>query len=603
MFIRTSSQKDRKTNKTYTTHRLVEGYRTADGKVRQETLLNLGTHFSIPKSQWKLLADRIEELLCEQGSLLSIEPALEKEAQRIAKLIAHKYSAIQARQEKAPASTDYHSLDVASLQHQEVRHVGAEHVGYHAALQLQLDDIIRSVGLNQKKTHLALASIIGRLVHPGSELNTHRYLKDQSSLDELIGTDFSNLSLKNFYNVADELLKHKDNIESALYCREKDLFHLDEVVTLYDITNTYFEGRACSNNKAHYGRSKEKRSDCPLVSLGLVLDGSGFPKKSDVFPGNISEPGTLESMLQSLGAVTSATVVMDAGFASEENIRWLKDKRYTYIVVSRKRSLHVPEDAQAVLVKDNPNNTVSATLVKNDDAGELELYCHSQAKQAKTIAMRSKSEARFEDALQKLVNGLSKKRGTKKYDKINERVGRLKERYKRVANRYSIEIVPDDDKQQVLNITWRKIKSSDSSAGLYCLRTNRMDLDEKAVWNIYTMLTEVEAAFRSLKTELGFRPVFHQKEARVDAHLFISVLAYHLLHTIRYQLKANHIFTGWQSIRDLLSTQMRITTTMMREDGKKLSIRKTTLPTPEQLSIYKALGVNSTPGETERSIF
>ena len=308
-------------------------------------------------------------------------------------------------------------------------------------------------------------------------------------------------------------------------------------------------------------------------------------------------------MLQSLGAAASATVVMDAGFASEENIRWLKDKRYTYIVVSRKRSLHVPEDAQAVLVKDNPNNTVSATLVKNDDAGELELYCHSQAKQAKTIAMRSKSEARFEDALQKLVNGLSKKRGTKKYNKINERVGRLKERYKRVANRYSIEIVPDDDKQQVLNITWRKIKSSDSSAGLYCLRTNRMDLDEKAVWNIYTMLTEVEAAFRSLKTELGFRPVFHQKEARVDAHLFISVLAYHLLHTIRYQLKANHIFTGWQSIRDLLSTQMRITTTMMREDGKKLSIRKTTLPTPEQLSIYKALEVNSTPGETERSIF
>ena len=272
-------------------------------------------------------------------------------------------------------------------------------------------------------------------------------------------------------------------------------------------------------------------------------------------------------------------------------------------MVSRKRSLHVPEDAQAVLVKDNPNNTVSATLVKNDDAGELELYCHSQAKQAKTIAMRSKSEDRFEDALQKLVNGLSKKRGTKKYEKINERVGRLKERYKRVANRYSIEIVPDDDKQQVLNITWRKIKSSDSSAGLYCLRTNRMDLDEKAVWNIYTMLTEVEAAFRSLKTELGFRPVFHQKEARVDAHLFISVLAYHLLHTIRYQLKANHIFTGWQSIRDLLSTQMRITTTMMREDGKKLSIRKTTLPTPEQLSIYKALEVNSTPGETERSIF
>ena len=117
------------------------------------------------------------------------------------------------------------------------------------------------------------------------------------------------------------------------------------------------------------------------------------------------------------------------------------------------------------------------------------------------------------------------------------------------------------------------------------------------------MLTEVEAAFRSLKTELGFRPVFHQKEARVDGHLFISVLAYHLLHTIRYQLKANHISTSWQGIRELLSTQMRITTTMMCEDGKKLSIRKTALPTPEQLEIYTALGIDTTPGEAEKSIF
>ena len=281
MFIRSSSQKDRKSNNVYTTYRLVEGYRNSQGKVRQETLLNLGTHFSIPKSQWKLLANRIEELLCEQSSLLSLEPLLEKEAQRIAKLIAHKYAEIQARQRKAQlpqSSTDYQLLDVNSLQHQEVRHIGAEHVGYHAALQLHLEEVLSSVGLNQKKIHLALASIIGRLVHPGSELSTHRYLQRQSSLDELIGTDFSSLSLKNFYSIADELLKHKEAIETALYRREKDLFQLEEVVTLYDITNTYFEGRACANTKARYGRSKEKRSDCPLVSLGLVIDSSGFPK-------------------------------------------------------------------------------------------------------------------------------------------------------------------------------------------------------------------------------------------------------------------------------------------------------------------------------------
>ena len=606
MFIRSSSQKDRKSNNVYTTYRLVEGYRNSQGKVRQETLLNLGTHFSIPKSQWKLLANRIEELLCEQSSLLSLEPLLEKEAQRIVKLIAHKYAEIQARQRKAQlpqSSTDYQLLDVNSLQHQEVRHIGAEHVGYHAALQLHLEEALSSVGFNQKKTHLALASIIGRLVHPGSELSTHRYLQRQSSLDELIGTDFSSLSLKNFYSIADELLKHKEAIETALYRREKDLFQLEEVVTLYDITNTYFEGRACANTKARYGRSKEKRSDCPLVSLGLVIDSSGFPKKSEIFPGNVSEPGTLESMLKTLDATVNATVVMDAGFASEENIRWLKENQYTYIVVSRKRSLCIPEDPEAILVKESSSNKVSATLVNNDDTKELELYCHSEAKQAKTMEMHSKSEARFEDELQKLVHGLSKQKGVKKYDKINERIGRLKERYKRVAKHYFIDITPSDDKQKVFSITWKKTESSDQLAGFYCLRTNRTDLDEKTFWNIYTMLTEVEAAFRSLKTELGFRPVFHQKEARVDGHLFISLLAYHLLHTIRYQLKANHISTSWQGIRELLSTQMRITTTMMREDGKKLSIRKTALPTPEQLEIYTALGIDTTPGEAEKSIF
>ena len=367
---------------------------------------------------------------------------------------------------------------------------------------------------------------------------------------------------------------------------------------MYDITNTYFEGRALQNIKAQQGRSKEKRSDCPLVSMGLVLDASGFPQKSEIFAGNISEPKTLAQMLEQLEVNPQATVVMDAGFATEENVQWLQDKSYRYIVVSRKAAPMLEDTAEKVLVKESKGNNVNATLIKNEGGKEVVLYCHSQAKEEKSQAMLNKAESRFEAELNKLQNGLNKKTGTKKVDKINERIGRLKERHNRVAYRYRIDVISENNK--VTNIEWKK--ESKGPLGIYCLRSNRLDLNEKELWSLYTTITEVEASFRSLKTELGFRPVYHQKQERVDAHLFISLLAYHLLHTLRYQLKSQNIHSSWQTLRQIFSIQMRITSTMQTESGQQLSIRKTTKATPEQLVVYKALGVNSEPGKIEKVI-
>ncbi len=603
MYIRASTQKNSTTQKSYTTYRLVDTYRNAQGKVRQQLILNLGANFSAPKKEWKLLADRIDELLNGQSSLLTLEPILEKQAQKYAKCAREKYEQIhQTRHEHSNAAnvntSDYQSIDVNSLEHSEVRYVGAEALGLHAAKQLELEKLLKSLGFNQKKCHLALASIIGRLVAPGSELSTHYYLNSQSALDELLGTDFSDLSLKNFYKIADDLLKHKSKIEADLFQREKTLFSLKQTVILYDITNTYFEGQALQNVKAQYGRSKEKRSDCPLVSMGLVLDASGFPQKSEIFAGNISEPKTLAQMLEQLDFREDATIVMDAGFATEKNVQWLQEKLYHYIVVSRKSTPVLDDAAEKVFVKESKRNKVEATLIKNDDGKEVVLYCHSQAKEEKTRAMQNKAESRFEEELSKLQNGLDKKTGTKKVNKINERIGRLKERYSRVAHRYKIEIISANNK--VTKITWEK--ENLDILGIYCLRSNRLDLNEKELWDLYTTLTEVEASFRSLKTELGLRPIYHQKQERVDAHLFISLLAYHLLHTIRYQLKLKSIHSSWQTLRQLFNMQMRITTTMQAESGKQLSIRKTTKATPEQLVIYKALGINSEPGRLKRAV-
>jgi len=160
--------------------------------------------------------------------------------------------------------------------------------------------------------------------------------------------------------------------------------------------------------------------------------------------------------------------------------------------------------AEKILVKESKNNQVEATIIRNEDKQEVILYCHSQAKEEKTRTMQTKFELRFESELQKLADGLNKKTTTKKVDKINERIGRLKERYKRIASHYQIEVIADNDK--ATNITWQK-KTKDDHLGVYCLRSNRVDLDEKTLWQLYTTLTEVEASFRSLKTELGFRPV------------------------------------------------------------------------------------------------
>ena len=608
MYIRASKQVDKKTQRTYTTYRLVESYRNQSGQVRQQTLLNLGCHFEIPKSQWKALADRVEEIRNGQESLLEWEEDLEREAQRIAKLLIQKFS--QPALEKLQKTTetrdkDHQCVDVNSLSHESVRKIGNEHVGVHAAKQLELEKIFQDLGFNGKQINIALGSIIGRLVYPNSELSTHRYLREHSGLDELLGTDFSRLALKNLYLISDLLLKHKDAIENALYERERDLFNLDEVVTLYDLTNTYFEGRAEKNKKAQYGRSKEKRNDCALVALGMVLDASGFPKRSRIYPGNVGESKTLKEMLKTLDANEDATIVMDAGIATDDNLAWLRDANYKYMVVSRKRRMIIPNDTESVIVKDKPGNLVRAQLVENKETDELELYCHSQAKELKVEQMVSKSVERYENELKKLSDGLNKKGCTKNHVKITERLGRLKQKFSRVSKRYEISIILDASDHFVTQITWSKNKKDQEAndLGIYCLRTNRKDLDAKTFWKTYTMLTELEAAFRSLKSELGFRPVYHQKESRVDGHLFISILAYHLLHTIRYQLKQHDIHKSWQTLRELLSTQIRITSTLKCKDGRTLKIRKTSLPDTNQSTIYQALNIERCPGKTEKTYF
>jgi transposase len=407
------------------------------------------------------------------------------------------------------------------------------------------------------------------------------------------------------YQVSDQLLKKKEAIERHLYEQERSLFGLQEIITLYDLTNTYFEGQCKANALGALGHSKEKRTDCPLVTLGLVLDSSGFPRRSHVYKGNVSEPETLSEMLLDLekgGASTGLkpTVVMDAGIATEDNIGWLQEHQYPYLVVSRKKHREFDE-ALSVVVKQDDECTVRVQKVFDEETRETLLYCHSTRREEKDKAIGDRFINRFEEALQKLAGGLHKKRCLKKYDKVMEKIGRLRQKYSRVSRQFTISVEKDDAGGNATKITWQQQSApntTDTYPGVYCLRTSQSDWDESTLWKTYTMLTDLEAVFRSLKSELGLRPVHHQLTDRVSGHLFITVLAYHLVHTIRFKLKQVQNHSSWSSLRKLLSTQNRVTVSMQCRNDVTVHVRKSTQPEPRQQEIYSALGLQSHPGHT-----
>jgi transposase len=607
MYIRKVSH--RKQGKKYYEYRLVESYRTANGKVRQQMLLNFGANFNLEQGKWKILAQRIEEILHGQETLFQPEERIEVMAQNYACRITKKQEVLKRADDKKTQNTEvaFEMIDIHNIQQQWVRTIGGEHISYSMFKELSIDKELTRLKFNKAQIDIAIGTIVGRILNSGSELSTHDWLRNKSGLDELIGCDFNELSESRVYRISDKLLNHKEELEEYLYKKEKSLFELSDVITLYDLTNTYFEGSGKYNDKAKYGRSKEKRNDCLLVTLGLVLDGDGFPKKSKLFAGNASEPLTLKEMLSELANKQSenkATVVMDAGIASEDNIQYLKGQGYSYIVVSREKSC-MPAEGEEIIVKentrDNSNDEVKVKLVQSSE--ENKLYCYSQAKKCKEESIKNKFQERYENELVKLRAGLFKKNGIKIHEKVLEKLGRLKEKFKRIARYYKIDLKTEtiDDSKKVIAINWQ-YNGDDKKSGVYCLRTDCKNLDEKTIWGIYTMLTDIEAAFRCMKSELGMRPVYHQKTHRVDGHIFITLLAYHIVHSIRYRLKQKGINYSWDTIRAELSNQIRITSTMKNQNADTIHIRKSTVPTQFHRDIYDALSLSYYPGPITKSV-
>ena len=612
--IKTVSKSKKDSSKKYYTYRLVESIRIGK-QVKRVTLLNLGSSFNVKQEHWSDFSKRIDDIIKQTPGLFELDKDLENLANQYAlQLIASKAKAQTDANSAVSIEDKYKEIDTTTIKNSDIKDIGIENIIYETITELKLDTKFKELGFTNVQYNSAIGTLVAKIANPGSEAKAYDWLCNTSGINELIGCDYNKISSNSIYRISDKLFSHKEILEEYLYNTQKQIFDYDETITLYDLTNTYFEGGAKGIEKAKRGRSKEKRSDAPIITLAVMLDSSGFVKKSDIFDGNISEPKTFKEMLDKLQVKKekknllnshSSLVIMDAGIASQENIDYLIANQYEYLVVSRKHNKQFDEDkATPVKLDKRDEAIVKAMKVVNEETGEIELFIHSVAREAKEEAMQKRVQTLFIDKLQYLKDGLALKRRTKDYTKVLETIGRLKEKYPLISQYYSTIVTKDPDSDNAIDISWSEKKTLDNKSainGIYCLRTNNKTMDEKTLWKTYTTLTDLESVFKSLKSELGLRPIFHQKQSRVDGHLFITLLAYSLIHTIRYKLKQKGINYSWDTIRDILRNQKRITTSMKCRDGSTLYIRQSSELNDRQKEIYDALGINHKVGEVTKT--
>ena len=593
MFIRKATKIDPNTQKAYHYLCLVQSIRTPKGP-RQKTILNLGD-INIPDEQFQTLATCIEDKLNGATTLfdISYDSNIATHAEEAVKRIVKMKLIPPSAEVSIP--TDVTPILANSIKVGEVRSIGPELVCLDIWNKYSLDEFFAEKKIESETIALIKAQIIGRMIFPGSDLSTWDWLNNRSGLLDLINID-SKTSLSSFYRAADILLRHKNDIESHLKVRSDEIFKLKRKLCLLDLTNTYFEGAVTKVSKAKRGRSKEKRSDCKIITIGMMIDENGFPECSRFFEGNISEPKTMSQMLDAFQVNSTAeapTIIMDAGIATKENVEFLATNGYQYIVVSRSESGAVKKEEMTFLKKSANGNDISVKRLETEK--ESLLYCHSSGRELKETSIIDSQTAKFVASLEKLKAGLESKKGTKDFAKVMEMIGRARGKYPKASKAFTVTVEQNENKKAV-KITWEKKEIKQRDPGVYLLRTNRKSLGDEDIWDTYVMLTRIEQTYRTIKSDTGLRPVFHRTEKRVDAHIFISLLAYHLINAIEYQLRANHDHRTWATIRETLYTHSAVTIKYHFQDQSQQTfqaiVRSKTEPEEQHKLIYEELRLN-----------
>lgn len=608
MFVKPYIKHNRTTGERYTVYKLVEGYRV-NKQVTHRIIVSFGRLDELDTDERKkLLGRRVEQLIVNGGNTLSISQA----DGQIEQLARYYYEEVKKkkRYDIKQGKSDFETVNMSTLKNKDAREIGAEWLCKQCFDQLGIGDFLRQSGWDEAKIALATTHIISRAVYPASELKTVSYIRENSAISEITGLDRDKVTKDMLYGISHQLYKIKDPLEQYLSRRTNELFDLEDKIILYDLTNTYFEGRMQGSKIAKFGRSKEKRTDARLVVLAVVVNSEGFLKYSNIYQGNMADCKTLQGIISSLGGQTSFSgrkpiVVIDAGIATDDNLAMLKEKGYDYMCVSRSslKQYHADTAATPVQVTDKRKQAIELLKVKVDGNSDQFLWVKSQAKKMKEDSMNGLLSQRFEEGIENIQEGISKKGGTKKLNKVHERIGRLKQKYPSVHSWYDISVCDDGNGTATsINCRHKTGEYDHSQSGIYFLRTSIMNLDEHAFWSIYNIIREIEYTFRVLKTDLDLRPIYHKTDEASMAHLNLGMLAYWLVVTIRYQLKQNGLNADWREIVRRMNTQKCVTTSVVNIKQETISIRQCTEPVKEVKAIYDILKYKYQPFTRKKSV-
>ena len=619
MYIRETKKYRARDRIPFYQYSLVQGSRV-NGKIKQHNVLYLGSHdFLHDKVLRKKLGKALQEKIFQTSYLKglgSLYDALEEAHKHLVDQWYTKYLEKEKDDDSLrglarpvdPRKASFEEVNIAAVKFSNCKTVGAEWLCLKAAQELAIDSFLKSKGFSNKEMELALLSIISRTVFPASEHKTAQWLEKNSALWELFSTIEAAPSRFPLYRIAEKLSLHFDEFTDHVYRQSMDLFALKDTLMIYDLSNTYFEGRKLGSLLAQFGRSKEKRSDCKLLSFSAVVNEYGFLKYSRIYEGNVSESSTLLETIKTLkmkseNKTLDQVVVMDAGIATNENLQAMREDGQHYVCVSRTK-LKDYELGDMTKVSDHRGNTIEVKLLDPKEQPDRWLLVRSDKKKKKEQAMLTKFEQKYEDELAKIKRGIEHKNGVKRMEKVRERIGRAKEKCQSVHKGYEIKVTEGTAKTKgkAIEMSWKKIgQASDNRSGVYFIRTNLQGDSEQQIWEIYNTIREVESTFRCLKTDLSIRPIFHQKEKYSLAHIQLGFMAYQIVAAIRYRLKHHGIKSSWSNVVRIMNTQM-MSTIRLQAKTKDLYIRRASTPEENVKKIFDIMAIDKLPKKTTKRV-
>ena len=431
--------------------------------------------------------------------------------------------------------------------------------------------------------------VVNRLIDPGSEFRLHRQWFDQSAMAELLGVDFAAAEKDRLYRCLDRLGEHQQELFAYLRQRWQDLFGAQFDILLYDLTSTYFEGEAEETPKAKRGYSRDHRPDCVQVVLALVITPEGLPLAYEVMEGNTSDRTTLRGFLEKVEKIhgkARRVWLMDRGIPTEEVLGEMRAAGDVFYLVGTPRGkIQQYEKKWLALPWRKVRDSVEVKLFAKD--GELYVLAKSEGRQAKERAIRRRKLARL---LRKLR---AMRRSCPARDQLLLRIGAAKKEAGRAYGFVRISLPKDGEAVTRRSFTFAvdrdKLRKAELRDGHYLLRSNLAGEDPAVLWDRYVQLTQVEAAFKTMKSELGLRPIYHQVEQRVEAHILVAFLAYCLTVTLRQRLQALAPGLTPKAVLEKLAAIQMLNVCFPTTDGRWLIMPRYTQPTPEQQILLHTL--------------